>query len=51
MRVSIYSLDYWLETHLAEGIKHLVEVYEYLAFCDLCNVVHALACIVPDARI
>jgi hypothetical protein len=29
----------------------LVEVDEYFAFCDLCDVVHALAGIVPDTGI
>lgn len=37
--------------HLAESIKDLVKVDEYLTLCDLCNVVHALARVVPDSSI
>jgi hypothetical protein len=37
--------------HLAESVKHLVEVDEYLTLGHLCDVVHALACIVPNSRI
>lgn len=36
-----------VEAHLAESIKDLVKVDEYLALCDFCNVVHALARVVP----
>lgn len=38
-------------SHLAESVKHLVEVDEYLTLGHLCDVVHALACIVPNTRI
>jgi len=38
-------------SHLAERVEDMVEVQEDLALCNLCDVVHALAGIVPDAGI
>jgi hypothetical protein len=40
---------YW--SYLAERVEYLVEVHKYFALCNLCNVVHALTCIVSDAGI
>ena len=37
--------------HLAESIEDLVKVDKYLALCDLCNVVHAFARVVPNTGI
>lgn len=51
LNVSILQSTLIVDSHLAQSIKDLVEVDEYLAFCDLCNIVHALACIVPNASI
>lgn len=36
-------------TDLAQGVEDVVEEQQYLPFCYLGNVVHALASIVPDS--
>lgn len=36
-------------TDLAQGVEDIVEEQQYLPFCYLGNVVHALASIVPDS--
>lgn len=38
-------------TDLAQGVEDIVEKQQYLSFCYLGNVVHALASIVPDSCI
>jgi len=38
-------------TYLAESIKNVVEVYQYLTLGNFGNVVHGLACVIPYARI
>ena len=38
-------------SYLAEGIEYVVKVHQDLPLCDLCNVVHGLAGIVPDPGI
>jgi hypothetical protein len=34
--------------YLAEGIEYVVEIYQNLPFCYLCNVVHGLACVITN---
>lgn len=37
--------------YLAESVKDLVEIYQYLPLCNLGNVIHAFARIVTDPGI
>lgn len=37
--------------YLAQGIKDMVKILEYLSLGDFGNVVHGLACIVPNSCI
>lgn len=38
-------------TNLAEGVEYVIEVDQYLALANLCDVVHGLARIIPDPGI
>ena len=40
-----------MASYLAECIEDLIEVDENLPLCDLCDIVHALAGVVPNTRI
>ena len=37
--------------YLAQSVKDLIEVNQYLSLCNLCDVIHALTCVVSDACI
>jgi hypothetical protein len=37
-----------VQTHFAKLIKYTVKINEYLAFCDLGDVIHGLTGVVPN---
>ena len=46
--VYVGCLDY---SYLTEGVKDVIEVYQDLALCDFCDVIHGLAGIIADTGI
>lgn len=48
---AFHNLTRCSSSDLAQSIEDLVKVHKYLALCNFRNIVHALACIVPNASI